>query len=107
MGAVIGVEGLRKAYGSTVVVEDVSFKVRRGEIFGIVGPNGAGKTTTVECLAGLRRPDRGDVRLPGMNPHTEGSKLRERLGIQLQQAALPDDMTQNTPCRRPVWAAVA
>lgn len=92
MGAVIGVEGIHKRYGSTVAVEDVSFEVGRGEIFGIVGPNGAGKTTTVECLAGLRRPDRGVVRVLGLNPGSEGRKLRERLGIQLQQAALPEDL---------------
>ncbi len=92
MGAVIGVEGIHKRYGSTVAVEDVSFEVVRGEIFGIVGPNGAGKTTTVECLAGLRRPDRGVVRVLGLNPGSEGRKLRERLGIQLQQAALPEDL---------------
>ena len=92
MGAVIGVEGIHKRYGSTVAVEDVSFEVGRGEIFGIVGPNGAGKTTTVECLAGLRRPDRGVVRVLGLDPGSEGRKLRERLGIQLQQAALPEDL---------------
>ena len=59
MDNVIEVSGLRKTYGSLVAVEDVSFSVRRGEIFGILGPNGAGKTTTVESIAGLRRPDAG------------------------------------------------
>ncbi len=83
MGAVIGVEGIHKRYGSTVAVEDVSFEIGRGEIFGVVGPNGAGKTTTIECLAGLRRPDRGVVRVLGLDPGSEGRKLRERLGIQL------------------------
>jgi ABC-type multidrug transport system ATPase subunit len=62
---VIEVSGLRKQYGSKVAVEDVSFTVEAGEIFGILGPNGAGKTTTVECVTGLRTPDRGNLRVLG------------------------------------------
>ncbi len=89
---VIRVQNLRKCYGSTRAVDDVSFAVERGEIFGVVGPNGAGKTTTVECLAGLRKPDAGEVRVLGLDPERAGRKLRERVGIQLQQAALPDDI---------------
>ena len=89
---VIRVENLRKSYGSTRAVDDVSFVVEQGEIFGVVGPNGAGKTTTVECLAGLRKPDEGKVRVLDLDPEREGRKLRERVGIQLQQAALPDDI---------------
>ena len=57
MNEIIVVNGLRKAYGDTVAVADVSFSVQPGEIFCIVGPNGAGKTTTVESIAGLRRPE--------------------------------------------------
>jgi len=89
---VIRVEDLRKHYGATRAVDGVSFAVERGEIFGVVGPNGAGKTTIVECLAGLRRPDGGTVRVLGLDPGQDGRKLRERVGIQLQQAALPDDI---------------
>lgn len=89
---VIRVEGLRKHYGSTKAVDGVSFTVERGEIFGVVGPNGAGKTTMVECLAGLREPDGGTVRVLGLDPRSEGRRLRERVGVQLQQAALPDDL---------------
>ena len=88
----IQVENLEKRYGSSVAVERVSFDVRRGEVFGIVGPNGAGKTTTVECLSGLRKPDSGTVRVLGLDPQKDGRKLRERVGVQLQQAALPDDL---------------
>ncbi len=90
MDAVIEVDGLRKAYGTTVAVDDLSFTVGRGEIFGILGPNGAGKTTTVESLAGLRRPDRGRVRVLGLDPQAQGRELRQRIGLQLQQAALPE-----------------
>jgi ABC-2 type transport system ATP-binding protein len=92
MEPVIAVEHLRKAYGSTLAVDDVSFEVRPGEIFGIVGPNGAGKTTMVECVAGLRQADSGTVRVLGLDPRRQEHALRERIGVQLQQAALPDDL---------------
>jgi ABC-2 type transport system ATP-binding protein len=89
---VIRVEGLRKSYGGRPAVDGVSFSVGRGEIFGIVGPNGAGKTTTVECLSGLRVPDGGTVGVLGLDPRRDGRRLRERVGVQLQEAALPEDM---------------
>ncbi len=92
MDAIVQVEGLRKVYGATVAVEDVSFKVREGEIFGMVGPNGAGKTTTIECLEGLRQPDQGLVRVMGVDPQRDAHTLRERTGIQLQQSNLPERM---------------
>jgi len=95
---VIEVSGLRKTYGPVVAVDDVSFRVGRGEIFGILGPNGAGKTTTVESIAGLRRPDAGTVRVLGLDPERDGQRLRQRLGVQLQQATLPE--------RLRVWEAL-
>jgi ABC-2 type transport system ATP-binding protein len=89
---VVEVVDLRKRYGKVVAVDGISFTVRQGEIFGIVGPNGAGKSTTVECLAGLREKDSGTVSVLGLDPLREGRKLRERIGVQLQEAALPDDI---------------
>jgi ABC-2 type transport system ATP-binding protein len=86
---VISVRGLAKRYGSTVAVADVSFDVQRGEIFGILGRNGAGKTTTVECLQGLRRADSGCLRVLGLDPATDATQLRGRVGCQLQESALP------------------
>ncbi|MGA5823946.1 ABC transporter ATP-binding protein [Kitasatospora sp. NPDC094028] len=86
--AVIEVAGLRKAYGRRQVLEDVSFSVQRGEVFGLLGPNGAGKTTAVECCEGLRRPDAGTVRVLGLDPLRDRTALRPRVGIQLQQAQL-------------------
>ncbi|MDM8086263.1 ABC transporter ATP-binding protein [Cellulomonas cellasea] len=86
---VIQVEHLRKAYGSKVAVEDVSLTVARGEIVGILGPNGAGKTTTVECLAGLRVPDSGRVRVLGLDPQADKARVKEVLGMQLQESELP------------------
>ena len=88
--AVIEVDGLHKAYGDVVAVDDVSFAVERGEVFGIVGRNGAGKTTTVECVAGLRTPDRGDVRVLGLDPARDRDQVRQRLGVQLQSSELPE-----------------
>jgi ABC-2 type transport system ATP-binding protein len=80
---------LRKTYGSLVAVDDVSFSVAEGEIFGILGPNGAGKTTTVECAIGLRSPDAGTIRLLGLDPQTDRDKVHEIVGVQLQAGALP------------------
>ena len=92
MEPIIQVEGLRKVYGATVAVEEVSFQVSPGEIFGMVGPNGAGKTTTIECLEGLRKPDQGLVRVLGVDPQVDSMTLRTRAGMQLQQSNLPDRM---------------
>ena len=64
----IQVSGIRKSYGSTVAVADVSIEVNEGEIFGLIGPNGAGKTTTMECVEGVRRPDRGTISILGLDP---------------------------------------
>jgi ABC-2 type transport system ATP-binding protein len=90
MTMVIEVQGLTKRYGAHLAVDDVGFTVTEGEIFGILGVNGAGKTTTVECLQGLRQPDRGRMRVLGLDPRTAGSQLRARVGSQLQSSALPD-----------------
>ncbi len=92
MTPVIQVEHLHKSYGTTVAVDDISFEVQPGEIFGLVGPNGAGKTTTVECLSGLRRPDSGRLSILGLDPVRQERQLRQRIGVQLQQAALPEDI---------------
>ncbi len=88
MSAVIQVEHLRKVYGSMVAVDDVSFEVERGEIFGMVGPNGAGKTSTVECAEGLRVASSGTLRVLGMDPQGDKYKVRPRIGVQLQESAL-------------------
>jgi len=96
--AVIQVAGVRKTYGSTVAVDDVSFEVNDGEIFGLIGPNGAGKTTSMECIEGLRTPDRGKISVLGLDPFRDVYKLQDRIGVQLQQAQLQK--------RIKVWEAV-
>jgi len=71
-----------------VAVDDVSFDVQPGEIFGLIGPNGAGKTTTMECVEGLRTPDRGAISVLGLDPARDARRLQERVGVQLQEAQL-------------------
>ncbi len=88
-GPVITVDRLCKTYGPEAGVRDVSFSVSAGEIFGIIGPNGAGKTTTVECVCGLRVPDSGAVSVLGLDPRADRAMVRETVGVQLQESALP------------------
>src|SRR5690606_2978235 len=95
---VITVHDLAKRYGRTVAVADVSLEVNEGEIFGLIGPNGAGKTTTMECVQGLRRPDRGTIRVLGLDPHRDVAEIRQRIGVQHQEAHLQK--------RIKVWEAV-
>ena len=85
---VIHVSSIRKTYGKTIAVEDVSFDVNDGEIFGLIGPNGAGKTTTMECVEGIRRPNSGSITVLGLDPIRDVYELQERIGVQLQQAQL-------------------
>ncbi|HKR09861.1 MAG TPA: ABC transporter ATP-binding protein [Gemmatimonadaceae bacterium] len=87
-GAVIRVSSIRKTYGKIVAVEDVSFDVNDGEIFGLIGPNGAGKTTTMECVEGIRRANSGSITVLGLDPIRDVYALQERIGVQLQQAQL-------------------
>jgi ABC-2 type transport system ATP-binding protein len=95
---VIRVSGIRKTYGRTVAVDEVSFDVNEGEIFGLIGPNGAGKTTTMECVEGLRTPDRGAISVLALDPVRDVYRLQNRIGVQLQEAQLQK--------RIKVWEAV-
>jgi ABC-2 type transport system ATP-binding protein len=87
---VVTVRGLRKAYGTRIVVESLDLDVRAGEVVGLLGANGAGKTTTVECIQGLRRADAGSLTVLGYDPGTQAAQLRPLLGSQLQDSGLPD-----------------
>lgn len=97
--AVVTVENLRKSYGKIRAVDDISFEVYSGEIFGLVGPNGAGKTTAIECIEGLRRPEAGKLNVLGCNPTSSGRILKNLIGIQLQESELP--------ARIKVWEAIS
>ena len=98
MQSIIQVEHLRKAYGSVIAVDNISFEVNAGEIFGMVGPNGAGKTSTVECVEGLRPHDSGAIRVMGKDPLKDRYMVRQHIGVQLQESALQD--------RLKVWEAL-
>lgn len=90
--SVIEVTNLTKAYDGTVVVDDVSFTVEEGEIYGIVGPNGAGKTTIVESVEGLRQPDSGKIAVLGFDPVKDRYEVTKRLGAQLQESRFQDKL---------------
>ena len=92
METVIDVQHVTKTYGDRRVVDDVSLQIGAGEIFAVLGPNGAGKTTLVESIAGLRAPDSGQIRVLGLDPRRDRDALRQQLGIQLQESALPDNL---------------
>jgi ABC-2 type transport system ATP-binding protein len=89
---IIEVQDVRKRYGKTEALRGVSLTVQEGEIFGILGPNGAGKTTLVECIAGLRHPDGGRLSVAGLDPLRDRDRLRQLVGVQLQESALPDKL---------------
>jgi len=85
----VTITNLTKRYGGLLAVADVSFSIQEGEIFGIIGPNGAGKTTTVECISGLRVPDSGSISVFGLSPQHDRYRIREFVGVQLQESAMP------------------
>ncbi len=96
---VLSVTELRKVYGDLLAVDQVSFRVSRGEIFGLLGPNGAGKTTILECLEGIRQADGGTMEIMGIDPGREPRKLRNLVGVQLQRSGLPATMTVHEALR--------
>lgn len=89
----INAKHLVKHYKKTTAVDGISLEVPVGETFGILGTNGAGKTTTVEMIAGLRKPSEGSVQVMGLDPFTDRAKVRQILGVQLQQAYLHEALT--------------
>jgi ABC-2 type transport system ATP-binding protein len=90
MSKVVEVENVTKTYGALAAVDGVSFSVEEGEVFGVLGPNGAGKTTMVEMIEGLRRPDKGSIRVFGIDALRESERIKELIGVQLQTTSLYD-----------------
>ncbi|WP_308130161.1 ABC transporter ATP-binding protein [Kitasatospora aureofaciens] len=90
MSVVIDVQNLHKTYGDLVAVDDVSFTVEEGEIFGILGPSGAGKTTIVECIEGLRNRDGGRITVLGCDPRLERAEITQQIDARLQNGRAPD-----------------
>src|SRR6478672_5331969 len=93
MAPAVFIEKLQKRYGSVVAVQDVSFQVEPGEIFGLLGPNGAGKTTTIRCLCTLAKPDAGKVEVSGISVMENPRATRQRLGYVAQEVALDKVLT--------------
>src|SRR5262245_37488019 len=104
MPSTITVTDVHKSYGDTRAVDGVSFEVAEGEFFGILGPNGAGKTTTLEIIEGLRKPDRGDVRVFGESPWPRNTKVLPRIGVQLQASSFFERLTTREQIR--TWASL-
>jgi ABC-2 type transport system ATP-binding protein len=92
-GLAIEVQDLHKSYGDVEAVRGVSLEVGRGEVFCLLGPNGAGKTSIVEILEGYRTRTSGEARVLGIDPATDSRRLRERVGIVLQQCGVQRDLT--------------
>ena len=90
MSTVVIVNNLIKRYGQLIAVNDVSFRIEKGEVFGLLGPNGAGKTTTIEMIEGLRKPDSGSIKVCGIDALKEPARIKEIIGVQLQSTTLYD-----------------
>jgi len=93
MANAVFIDNLHKSYGSITAVENISFQVQPGEIFGLLGPNGAGKTTTIRCLTTLAKPDRGTVEVCGISAVKNPRAARRRLGYVAQEVALDKVLT--------------
>src|SRR5678815_2276211 len=89
----IRVEKLVKRFGEVTAVDDISFEVRRGEVFAFLGPNGAGKTTTIRMLTTLLQPTSGTLELDGLDPTTRQKEVRQRIGVVFQDPSLDQDLT--------------
>lgn len=92
-GNVIEIKNLTKKYGLFTAVDNISFSVKKGEIFGFLGPNGAGKSTTIKMLTTILNPTEGEIIMNGFNPQTQSHKVRQTFGIVFQDPSLDDDLT--------------
>ena len=98
MQEIIKAEQLTKSYGKLLAVNNVSFSVSRGSVFGLLGANGAGKSTTIECILGTKKADSGQVSILGMNPSEDRKKLFERVGVQFQETNYQEQITVQELC---------
>lgn len=93
MRTAISVEGLTRKYGGVTAIEEISFEVTKGEVFGLLGPNGAGKTTTLECILGLGRPNKGKIAVLGQDAISNPCAVKAKTGAVLQATGLQDKIT--------------
>lgn len=99
MESVLTVKGLRKSYGNFTAVDNLSFEVKKGEIFGLLGHNGAGKSTSIECILGVKAHDIGEVKIFGMNSFKDRKKLFEKVGVQFQETNYQTKITVEEICK--------
>lgn len=97
MSAIV-VDNLTKKYGDYTAVDNLSFRVKRGEVFGLLGANGAGKSTTIECVLGTKSPDCGTVTVFGGDPKTDRKNLFQRIGVQFQQCDYQPEIMVSELC---------
>jgi len=91
--SVVEVKDLKKSYGKVEALKGINFEIKKGEVFTLIGPNGAGKTTALEIIEGLRKRDSGEIKVFGMKVEKELSKIKPRIGVQLQHGALYEYLT--------------
>lgn len=99
MSIAIVADHLTKEIGGKRIVNQLSFTINKGEVFGLLGPNGAGKTTTIETLLGIKRPDQGSARILGLNPRKRRREVFEKVGVQLQSSSYQNNIRVNELCR--------
>lgn len=92
MSKVIRVENLTKKFGDLVAVNNISFEVSKGEIFGILGPNGAGKTTCLEIVEGIQKPTAGQTYVLDLDTHEHLDRVKSKIGVQLQASSYFDNL---------------
>ena len=98
MEKTIQISGLSKSYDGKKVIENLSFSVAAGEVYGLLGANGVGKSTTIECILGTKKADSGTVRILGLDPWTERKQLFKQVGVQFQEANYPDKIKVKELC---------
>lgn len=98
MQEVIKVQQLTKTYSKIAAVDNISFSVSKGAVFGLLGANGAGKSTTIECILGTKKFDKGEVSILGMNPIKDRKKLFQKVGVQFQESTYQDQITVAELC---------
>lgn len=99
MNVAIEAEQLTKGIGGRNIINQLSFTIRKGEVFGLLGPNGAGKTTTIETLLGIKRPDQGSAKILGFDPRKQRREVFERVGVQLQSSSYQNNIRVGELCR--------
>lgn len=98
MAEVLSVKNLKKSYGQTNILKNLSFSIQKGEFFGLLGHNGAGKSTTIDCILGMKKYENGEIKLLGSSPQKVDKTLFEKIGVQFQQSNYQDKIKVSELC---------